>query len=80
MNQNPFQLWTSTLYKELKRYEVIATIEHMGTDLKRGHYISYILENDTWFLCNDDEIISLAKNDKAPTKKSYILLLKKAIE
>ena len=76
----PFSFVDINTSQGTKRYEVIATIEHTGKDSKHGHYISYILNKGTWFLCNDTEINPLAKNDKTPTKKSYILLLKKAIE
>ena len=61
----------------VQKYKVIATIEHQGTELKSGHYISYILNNDTWYCCNDEAITILPTNSKAPTENIYILLLKK---
>ena len=45
----------------IKRYEVIASIEHIGNTLQRGHYVSYVLINDTWYLCNDTKVKPLAK-------------------
>ena len=64
----------------VEKYKVIATIEHLGQDTKGGHYISYILKNDTWYCCNDMNVYALPANSKAPTKNIYILLLKKVTE
>ena len=61
----------------VQKYKVIATIEHQGPELRSGHYISYILNNDTWYCCNDEAITILPTNSKAPTENIYILLLKK---
>ena len=61
-------------------YEVIATIEHIGDKLEHGHYISYVLINGNWYFCNDTQVISLAKENEAPTRNIYILLLKKLNE
>ena len=63
----------------IKRYEVVATIEHLGNKMKSGHYISYIKRNDNWFHCNDTNITPLV-NITSPTKNYFIILLKKAIE
>ena len=61
----------------VEKYKVIATIEHKGHEITSGHYISYILKNDTWYLCNDEKVERLPTHSKAPTENIYILLLKK---
>ena len=76
----PFSVVSINTSHGTKIYKVIATIEHTGKEFQSGHYISYILKNGTWFLCNDQVIEPLAKNNEAPTKKSYILLLKKEFD
>ena len=59
-------------------YKVISSIEHVGNDLRSGHYKSYILRDNSWFVCNDDQIEVLPKNSKAPIENAYIFLLKKS--
>ena len=61
------------------KYEVIATIEHTGDELTSGHYMSYILKNDTWYRCNDESVQPMS-NSIDPIENVYILLLKKVIE
>ena len=56
----------------------MSTIEHKGNRLENGHYISYILMNENWYLCNDSHIETLAKGDVAPTKNIYVMLLKRS--
>ena len=76
----PFSFVDIETLQGIERYEVVATIEHIGEEMKSGHYISYIKRNNTWFQCNDTNIMPLANDDTSPIKNSYILLLKKAIE
>ena len=76
----PFSFVEIDTLEGIKRYEVIATIEHEGSNMIRGHYISYIKQNDTWFCCDDTKITELGKNIEAPTKNCYVVLLKKVVE
>ena len=76
----PFSFVDIETLEGIKRYEVVATIEHIGDEMKSGHYISYIKRNNNWFHCNDTKIMPLANDNTSPTKNSYIILLKEAIE
>ena len=76
----PFSFVDIETLEGIKRYEVVATIEHIGKEMKSGHYISYIKRNNNWFLCDDTKITPLANDNTSPTKNSYIILLKEAIE
>ena len=58
------------------RYEVVASIEHIGMQLQSGHYISYVNRDNIWYECNDERITPLGPESEAPTRKAYILLLK----
>ena len=63
----------------VKKYEVVATIEHTGEELMVGHYMSYILKNGTWYCCNDESVEPMYNNID-PIENVYILVLKKVIE
>ena len=63
----------------VKKYEVVATIEHTGEKLMVGHYMSYILKNGTWYCCNDESVEPMYNNID-PIENVYILVLKKVIE
>ena len=65
---------------DIKRYEVFATIEHIGDEMQMGHYVSYLADNGIWFKCNDSIVTQLPKEDESPTENMYILLLKKSPE
>ena len=64
-----------TSQQGVKKYEVFATIEHIG-DYNNGHYVSYLLHNKIWYCCNDLSITQLQKEDEHPTKNMYICILK----
>ena len=65
------------ILEKMEKYQVIATIAHKGEYLNSGHYISYILKNDIWYFCSDEEVRPLLKGHEDPTKDVYVLLLKK---
>ena len=56
-----------TRQQGVKKYEVFATIEHIG-DYDSGHYVSYLLHNNIWYCCNDMHITQLQKEAEHPTK------------
>ena len=59
-------------------YNVIATVQHLGTQLVQGHYIAYVKQNGNWLQCNDDRITPLGPNTSDPTRNAYLLILKHA--
>ena len=58
------------------RYEVIASIQHVGLQMQQGHYMSYVKRNGTWFQCNDERITNLGQETSDPIRNAYLLLLK----
>jgi len=38
----------------INKYKICGIIIHNGSRKTEGHYYSYILNNDIWYLCNDD--------------------------
>jgi len=51
-----------------KNYELRAFVEHRGNTLNDGHYVAYVRSgSDKWFLCNDDEITNMAKEEVSAT-------------
>ena len=57
-------------------YEVVATVQHLGSDLVQGHYIAYIKHQNNWLLCNDNRITPLGDGCGDPIRNSYLLILK----
>ena len=56
-------------------YSVIATIEHIGSQITSGHYVAYIWKNDNWFCCSDDSIQKV--DSQKPTRNPYLVILRK---
>ena len=73
---NPFSFVQINTGQGPYRYEVVASIEHIGMQLQSGHYISYVNRDNIWYECNDERITPLGPESEAPTRKAYILLLK----
>ena len=59
-------------------YEVIASIQHIGTRMDQGHYIAYIKRDNNWLCCNDQIITPLGNTANEPTRHAYIVLLQHA--
>ena len=57
-------------------YEVVATVQHLGSDLVQGHYVAYIKHQNNWLLCNDNRITPLGDGCGDPIRNSYLLILK----
>ena len=73
---DPFSFVDISTSQGVQSFQVIATIEHIGNSKDSGHYISYIYKNGIWYKCDDTSVTALEKEDEAPTKKPYIMLLK----
>ena len=80
MNINSIQVVDGSVQYVEQEYKVIATIEHTGKEIKTGHYMSYVLKNDTWYCCDDERVEKLPKNYEKHIENAYILVLKKVIE
>ena len=57
-------------------YTVIATVEHIGSQISNGHYVAHIVKHGNWFRCDDTNIQKI--DDQTPTKKPYLVILKKS--
>ena len=60
-------------------YELIGVINHIGNDIKRGHYIAYIKKEQKWYECDDKDVEELKDYEKINGKKDsnpYVLLYK----
>jgi hypothetical protein len=44
-------------------YELIGVINHIGDDIKSGHYIAYIKKEQKWYRCDDEEVVELELKD-----------------
>lgn len=54
-------------------YELYAVINHEGRFSTKGHYTCYVKGYDqSWYICDDNEITKVGKNHKKSTK-AYIL-------
>ena len=75
----PFSNVKITTNQGIIFYKVIGSIEHIGTQIQNGHYVAYLLKDDTWFCCNDLTIEQI-NNTSTAIRKSYTVLLKKLQE
>ena len=57
-------------------YEVVATVQHLGTQLVQGHYVAYIKHHNQWILCNDDRITPLGVGSGDPIRNAYLIVLR----
>ena len=74
----PFSFVEINTHQGPSRYEVIGSVEHIGVQLKQGHYIAYVRSSHNWYQCNDDRITPLGNVTPDPIRNSYLLLLKLA--
>ena len=56
-------------------YNVVATVEHVGTRMEGGHYVAYIKQNDDWLLCDDHRITHLGFTTNESTRNAYLVVL-----
>lgn len=56
-------------------YKLIGFIVHIG-NLNNGHYLSFLLKNEKWYLCNDNNI-NICESITKFVKHAYILLFLK---
>ena len=58
-------------------YELLGVLDHIGTTINSGHYITKIRsEEDQWLLCND-QFVGPISADNIISANNYILLFKK---
>merc|ERR1711962_1623498 len=49
----PLQNFDININGQTKKYELHYIIEHIGSNLNSGHYMSYFKKNNTWYCAND---------------------------
>ena len=68
-----------------KEYQIIAFMNHNGSNLNSGHYVSFIKNSNEWYLCDDSEVLmappeSILKHNHytyITSQDSYIIVLNK---
>ncbi len=72
--------WTMNNPKgESVKYQLLALNIHKGKDLKKGHYISYVKNNNHWYQISDSQVTPISTSiDKINeiSKNAYILIFK----
>jgi len=53
-------------------YKLFGIIDHLGNELDKGHYVSNVLIEDSWWVFNDDEI-KKTEFEKVNMEKAYML-------
>ncbi len=70
-----------TLKQHNQLYQLDSVIKHIGNSARDGHYVSYINDNGTWYLCNDSYVQKIsAKEVENALKQGYMYHFKKVTE
>merc|ERR1712215_282367 len=72
----PLQNLDININGQTKKYELHYIIEHIGSNLNSGHYMSYFKKNNTWY-CANDRSITRIETQNLPTQP-YINIYKEA--
>ncbi|KOB87721.1 hypothetical protein PFDG_04216 [Plasmodium falciparum Dd2] len=56
VNSDNFVSISTVGVKNDSNYELVASIVHIGNTANSGHYICYIKDESTWYICNDNKI------------------------
>merc|ERR1712115_185476 len=70
----PLQNLDININGQTKKYELHYIIEHIGSNYKSGHYMSYFKKNNTWYCANDRSITTI-ETQNLPTQP-YINIYK----
>ncbi len=57
---------------EKSKYSIFSIVIHCGKNIQAGHYVSIIKRKDKWYICDDDEIEEINKNEIL-SKNAYLL-------
>ncbi len=57
---------------EKSKYSIFAIIMHCGKSIQAGHYVSIIKRKEKWYICDDDEIEEISR-DQILVKTAYLL-------
>ena len=57
-------------------YSLFAVVSHTGPAIDKGHYVSYIRQNNDWFKC-DDHLVTPVKVDDVLQADGYVLFYTK---
>lgn len=55
-------------------YRLVSFINHKGTSVHCGHYISHVKHNDEFIMFNDNKVVS---NPNPPSEEAYVYLFKR---
>lgn len=62
---------------EKAHYEVVGMVQHIGTSVNGGHYVSYVKKNTDWFFCDDPSVKKIDVK-QVPFSDAYLITLKRA--
>ncbi|GAQ92742.1 hypothetical protein KFL_011170010 [Klebsormidium nitens] len=65
---------------EIRRYELVATVSHIGKDPSGGHYTADARQEDGRWLRFDDSTVSVVSLNRVLHDQAYLLLYKRVVQ
>jgi len=56
-NNKSMKIAAEVITKNKSRYKLMAIVNHNGRTLDTGHYTALIRQNNTWYKCNDTDVV-----------------------
>jgi len=56
-NNKSMKIAAEVITKNKSRYKLMAIVNHNGRTLDTGHYTALIRQNNTWYKCNDTNVV-----------------------
>ena len=74
-NNKSMKIAAEVITKNNSRYKLMAIVNHNGRTLETGHYTALIHRNNTWYKCNDTDVVKSSLPSSSAL--AYILMYKK---
>lgn len=58
------------------KYRLRAVVSHLGRSVSGGHYISYIRQEERWFVCDDRDVYEV-DSEEVPRDRGYCFLFER---
>lgn len=65
---------------QIRRYELVATVSHIGKDPSGGHYTADARQEDGRWLRFDDSTVSVVSLNRVLNDQAYLLLYKRVVQ
>ena len=59
------------------KYTIHGAIVHQGSTVNIGHYVTYLKQDGSWFLHNDDKPTQKVELKQIDNRQTYVLIAKK---